>query len=87
MNPDFLKINLAAADVSASVVSQETPLMIARSESHCLWDGATMRRPGIKVGVSAGEREQTASMSRSRSLPHSLVRRAKIVLMALCSNF
>jgi len=28
------------------------------------------------------EREQLLSMSRSRSLPHSLVRRAKIVLMA-----
>ncbi|MBB3011373.1 IS630 family transposase [Cupriavidus alkaliphilus] len=41
-----------------------------------------MGRPGIKVEVSAGEREQLASMSRSRSLPHSLVRRAKIILMA-----
>lgn len=41
-----------------------------------------MGRPGIKVEVSAGEREQLISMSRSRSLPHSLVRRAKIVLMA-----
>ena len=41
-----------------------------------------MGRPGIKVEVSAGEREQLTSMSRSRSLPHSLVRRAKIVLMA-----
>ncbi len=39
-------------------------------------------RPGIKVEVSAGEREQLASMSRSGSLPHSLVRRARIILMA-----
>ena len=41
-----------------------------------------MGRPGIAVEVSASEREQLVSMSRSRSLPHSLVRRAKIVLMA-----
>jgi hypothetical protein len=41
-----------------------------------------MGRPGIKVEVSASEREQLVSMSRSRSLPHSLVRRARIVLMA-----
>lgn len=31
--------------------------------------------------VSAGEREQLASIKLSRSLPHSLVRRAKIILM------
>jgi transposase len=43
---------------------------------------AIMGRPGIIVEVSASEREQLVSMSRSRSLPHSLVRRAKIVLMA-----
>ncbi|MEA3114574.1 MAG: hypothetical protein QOG58_4373 [Caballeronia sp.] len=41
-----------------------------------------MGRPGISVEVSASEREQLIAMSRSRSLPHSLVRRAKIVLMA-----
>jgi DNA-binding CsgD family transcriptional regulator len=41
-----------------------------------------MGRPGITVEVSAGEREQLLAMSRSRSLPHSLVRRAKIILMA-----
>jgi len=41
-----------------------------------------MGRPGIKVAISASEREQLISMSRSRALPHSLVRRAKIVLMA-----
>jgi transposase len=34
------------------------------------------------VEVSASEREQLLAMSRSRSLPHSLVRRAKIILMA-----
>jgi transposase len=42
----------------------------------------TIGRPGITVEVSASEREQLVAMSRSRSLPHSLVRRAKIVLMA-----
>jgi transposase len=41
-----------------------------------------MGRKGIEVLVSEREREQLVSMSRSRSLPHSLVRRAKIVLMA-----
>lgn len=41
-----------------------------------------MGRPGIAVEVSASESEQLVAMSRSRSLPHSLVRRAKIVLMA-----
>ena len=41
-----------------------------------------MGRKGIEVVVSELEREQLLSMSRSRSLPHSLVRRAKIVLMA-----
>jgi transposase len=43
---------------------------------------AIMGRKGIEVVVSELEREQLLSMSRSRSLPHSLVRRAKIVLMA-----
>lgn len=41
-----------------------------------------MGRKGIDVVVSELEREQLLSMSRSRSLPRSLVRRAKIVLMA-----
>ena len=41
-----------------------------------------MGRKGIEVVVSELEREQLLSMSRSRSLPHSLARRAKIVLMA-----
>ncbi|WP_454830337.1 helix-turn-helix domain-containing protein [Paraburkholderia xenovorans] len=41
-----------------------------------------MGRKGSEVVVSELEREQLLSMSRSRSLPHSLVRRAKIVLMA-----
>ncbi|WP_255779171.1 IS630 family transposase [Mycetohabitans sp. B8] len=41
-----------------------------------------MGRKGIEVMVSERERKQLLSMSRSRSLPHSLVRRAKIVLMA-----
>ncbi|MGF6905443.1 hypothetical protein P3T22_006736, partial [Paraburkholderia sp. GAS348] len=42
-----------------------------------------MGRKGIEVVVSELERKQLLSMSRSRSLPHSLVRRAKIVLTAL----
>ena len=41
-----------------------------------------MGRKGIEISVSTLEREQLLSMSRSRSLPHSLVRRAKIILMA-----
>jgi transposase len=41
-----------------------------------------MGRKGIEVVLSELEREQLLSMSRSRSLPHALVRRAKIVLMA-----
>jgi putative transposase len=38
-----------------------------------------MGRKGIEVVVSELEREQLLSMSRSRSLPHSPVRRAKTV--------
>src|ERR1700739_1045097 len=47
-----------------------------------------MVRPGIRVEVSGSEREQLVAMSRSRALPHSLVRRAKVVLLAAdgCSN-
>lgn len=41
-----------------------------------------MGREGIEIVMSELEREQLLSMSRSRSLLHSLVRRAKIVLMA-----
>lgn len=41
-----------------------------------------MVRKRIEVVVSELEREQLLSMSRSCSLPHSLVRRAKIILMA-----
>ncbi|RQP86419.1 IS630 family transposase, partial [Burkholderia ubonensis] len=40
---------------------------------------AIMARKRIEVVISELEREQLQSMSRSRSLPHSLVRRAKIV--------
>lgn len=36
-----------------------------------------MGRSGIKVEVSTSEQEQLTSMSRSRSLPYSLMRRAK----------
>ncbi|CAJ4501520.1 ISRSO5-transposase protein [Burkholderia pseudomallei] len=41
-----------------------------------------MARKRIEVVISELEREQLLSMSRSRSLPYSLVRRAEIVLMA-----
>ena len=41
-----------------------------------------MGRPNTVVRVSSAEREQLDSITRSRSLPHSLVRRARIVLMS-----
>src|SRR5216683_6539316 len=41
-----------------------------------------MGRPNTVVEVSAAENEQLRSIARSRSLPHSLVRRARIVLMS-----
>lgn len=41
-----------------------------------------MARPGIRIAPSEEERVQLQSMSRSRSLPHSLVRRARIILLA-----
>ena len=39
-------------------------------------------RPRLELVVSGSEREQLESMTRSRSLPHGLVRRAQIVLMS-----
>ncbi|MFC6841864.1 helix-turn-helix domain-containing protein [Xanthomonas theicola] len=41
-----------------------------------------MAHPGIGIAPSQQERVQLQSMSRSRLLPHSLVRRARIVLLA-----
>ena len=41
-----------------------------------------MGRPNTVVVVSAAESEQLGAIARSRSLPHSLVRRARIVLMS-----
>jgi transposase len=41
-----------------------------------------MGQPSIAVELSSSEREQLITMKRSRSLPHSSVSRAKIVLMA-----
>ena len=41
-----------------------------------------MGRPNVVVEVSSAEREQLQSIAHSRSLPHSLVRRAQIVLMS-----
>ncbi len=41
-----------------------------------------MGRPNTVVVVSAAEAEQLGAIARSRSLPHSLVRRARIVLMS-----
>ena len=42
----------------------------------------TLGRPIPVVVVSTVEREQLTTMAGSRSLPHALVRRAKIILMA-----
>jgi putative transposase len=41
-----------------------------------------MSRPNTVVVVSAAEAEKLGAIARSRSLPHSLVRRARIVLMS-----
>jgi transposase len=41
-----------------------------------------MGRPNRAVEVSAAENEQLRSIARSRSLPHALVRRARIVLLS-----
>src|SRR5262245_28846643 len=41
-----------------------------------------MGRPNVVVKVSPAEREQLDSIVRSRSLPHSLVRRARIIVMS-----
>jgi hypothetical protein len=41
-----------------------------------------MGRRNTVVKVSSAEREQLDAIVRSRSLPHSLVRRARIVLMS-----
>src|SRR5271155_4102274 len=41
-----------------------------------------MGRPNAAVVISAAEAEQLGAIARSRSLPHSLVRRARIVLMS-----
>lgn len=41
-----------------------------------------MGRPGIRITPTEHEHSQLQSMSRSRSLPHSLVRRARIILLA-----
>src|SRR6266705_3916715 len=41
-----------------------------------------MGRPNTALTVSAAEHEQVRSIARSRSLPHSLVRRARMVLMS-----
>ena len=41
-----------------------------------------MARPGIPIAPTQDERNQLLSMSRSRSLPHCLVRRARIIVLA-----
>ena len=41
-----------------------------------------MGRPLTPLELSPSDREQLESMTRSRSLPHGLVRRAEIVLLA-----
>ena len=42
----------------------------------------TLGRPLAPIELTESDREQLASMARSRSLPHGLVRRAEIVLLA-----
>jgi transposase len=44
--------------------------------------GALVGRPNSKVVATEAEREQLVSITHSRSLPHALVRRARIVLMS-----
>jgi DNA-binding NarL/FixJ family response regulator len=41
-----------------------------------------MGRPDATVVLSEQEREQLEALARSRSMPHSLVRRARIVLLS-----
>ena len=41
-----------------------------------------MGRPNTALVISESERSQLQSLARSRSLPHSLVRRARIVLLS-----
>ena len=41
-----------------------------------------MGRPNLAVVLTAAEREQLEALTRSRSMPHSLVRRARIVLLS-----
>src|SRR5437899_11442201 len=40
-------------------------------------------RPKVALAVSDSERDQLLAMTRSRSMPHALVRRAQIVLMSV----
>ena len=42
----------------------------------------TLGRPLAPLELTESDREQLASMARSRSLPHGLVRRTEIVLLA-----
>ena len=39
-----------------------------------------MGRPNTALVISEADREQSSALVRSRSMPHSLVRRAQIVL-------
>jgi hypothetical protein len=41
-----------------------------------------MGRPNQTLVLGAQEREQLEALTRSRSMPHSLVRRARIVLLS-----
>src|SRR5215472_16911586 len=43
---------------------------------------ARMGRPNTALGISEADREQLRAMVRSHSMPHSLVRRAQIVLLS-----
>src|SRR5260370_9392391 len=45
-------------------------------------EGCAMGRPNVAVVLTEQEREQLEALTRSRSMPHALVRRARIVLVS-----
>src|SRR5260370_23943784 len=57
---------------------------LINSEASCSLGngGCAMGRPNAAVVLAEQEREQLEALTRSRSMPHSLVRRARIVLLS-----
>jgi len=47
-----------------------------------IWEVGMMGRPNTALVISESEKRELQSIVRSRSMPHSLVRRAKIVLLS-----